>query len=118
MSHIHARSLRAAGHELVMVSDVDAAVAEKFATEWNCSLTGNLTGLLTQKVDLTSVVVPNPYHFPVASAALETGHAVLCEKPITRSREDARALVEKVRKSGRPFFVGYMKRSLVSAGGR
>jgi UDP-glucose 6-dehydrogenase len=27
ISHIHARSLRAVGHEWVMVSDVDAAVA-------------------------------------------------------------------------------------------
>jgi predicted dehydrogenase len=52
-------------------------------------------------VDAVHICTPNALHFPMAKAALEAGKHVLCEKPLTTSVEDARALVAAAARSGR-----------------
>ena len=46
------------------------------------------------------IVTPNHMHFPVAKACLEAGVDVICDKPVTRTLEEALELEQIVKKSG------------------
>ena len=46
------------------------------------------------------IVTPNHMHFPVAKACLEAGVDVICDKPVTRTLEEALELEHIVKKSG------------------
>ena len=58
-------------------------------------------------IEAVVIVTPNHLHYPVACAFLEAGVHVICDKPLTSRLADALALREKVRSSGRLFFVTY-----------
>jgi len=111
ISHFHARALQASNNELVMISDKDQKRAADFAEQYGCAKTSDNAELLAQKVDLVVVCVANYQHFEVAGEVIAAGHAVLCEKPMTRWAEHSRKLVEMAEANGKPFFVDYMKRA-------
>lgn len=46
------------------------------------------------------IVTPNHMHFPVAKAALQAGMDVICDKPVTRTLEEALELEALVKSSG------------------
>lgn len=50
--------------------------------------------LARDDLDAVSVAVPNFLHAPVATAALKRGLHVLCEKPLSRTLEEAEAMVK------------------------
>jgi predicted dehydrogenase len=50
--------------------------------------------LANEDVAAVHICTPNVDHFPQAKAALEAGKAVLCEKPMTTTVDEARQLVE------------------------
>jgi UDP-N-acetylglucosamine 3-dehydrogenase len=60
--------------------------------------------------DLVAVVVPTHLHFEVASHVLNQGIHVLIEKPITRSIEEAHALIELAHQRGALIAVGHIER--------
>lgn len=49
-----------------------------------------------ERIDFVSIVTPNHLHFPIASAFLNAGIHVVCDKPMTSRLEDARRLVKLV----------------------
>ena len=55
------------------------------------------------KVDFVSIVVQNHLHFDVAKTFLEAGFNVICDKPMTRTLEEARALRDIVDETGKIF---------------
>ena len=55
------------------------------------------------KVDFVSIVVQNHLHFDVAKTFLEAGFNVICDKPMTRTLEEARALRDIVDETGQIF---------------
>lgn len=59
------------------------------------------------RVRLVTVATPNSTHFEIASAFLKAGFDVLCEKPLAMTVEDARALVNIAKQSGRICAVNY-----------
>ena len=59
------------------------------------------------RLDLIAIVTPNDTHFPIAKAALEAGFNVLCDKPATLNLEEALALREVVRASGKAYGLTY-----------
>jgi len=78
-----------------------------------------------ERIDFVSIVVPNVAHFPIAKAFLEAGFNVVCDKPMTVSLAQAKALKQVVRKSGKVFvlthnYTGYPMvkeaRSVVASG--
>lgn len=111
ISRLHARAIKAAGFELAIVADPNGKLAAEFGATWNVAWTADTAELLRQKLDLVTIAVPNNHHFDVVKKVMATGHAILCEKPLTRNAAQSKELVERVGRSGRPFFVGYMKRS-------
>jgi predicted dehydrogenase len=54
-------------------------------------------------VEAVSIVTPNHMHAPVANAFLEAGMHVICDKPLTTTLAEAKALRASVERSGRIF---------------
>lgn len=59
------------------------------------------------RLGLVTVATPNVTHFEISKALLEAGFHVLCEKPMTMTVEEGRALVAIAAKSGRICAVNY-----------
>src|SRR5215207_9565303 len=53
-------------------------------------------------LDVISIATPTVLHHEMTLAALETGKAVLCEKPLAADLDSARDMVRAAEKSGRP----------------
>jgi predicted dehydrogenase len=58
-------------------------------------------------IDLVAIVTPNHIHHAAATAFLDAGIHVLCDKPMTTTLDDAVDLVDRVALSGLVFVVAY-----------
>jgi len=76
-------------------------------------------------IDVVAIVTPNHLHTRIATAFLEAGIDVICDKPLASNLADALALAEVVRRTGRLFalthnYSGYpmarQAREMVAAG--
>jgi hypothetical protein len=56
-----------------------------------------------ERIDFVSIVTPNFLHAPVATTFLKAGFHVVCDKPMTLTLKEAKALRETVRKTGKVF---------------
>ena len=56
-----------------------------------------------ERIDFVSIVTPNNLHFPIAGKFLESGFHVVCDKPMTFTVEEARALAALVEATGLVF---------------
>lgn len=79
------------GIESVYVYDKDYEKAKKVAEQYDCLLASSMDALL-DCVDAVSVVVPTKYHFEIAKACIESGKHTLVEKPICKTKDEARQL--------------------------
>ncbi len=61
-------------------------------------------------VDMVLVLTYPDTHAEISIAALEAGKDVLCEKPLTRTEAEARALLDAAAKSGRTLKCGFNHR--------
>lgn len=64
---------------------------ERAVTDWR-------TLIDSSEIDLVSVVTPPSHHLEMATAALDAGKHVLCEKPTALDADQARMLVEAARR--------------------
>ncbi len=78
-----------------------------------------------KRMDFVAVTTPNNWHFPIARDLLQAGFHVMCEKPMTLTVKEAKALRAVVKKSRRVFglmhnYTGYpmvkLARDMVSDG--
>jgi predicted dehydrogenase len=95
--------------ELAYVVDADADVARKTAKKFGCAAASDFREVLG-KVDVASVATPTQFHFEVAHALLSSGIHVLVEKPLTRTIEEADALVAAAEAKGLELRVGHLER--------
>ena len=56
-----------------------------------------------ERIDFVSIVTPNFLHAPVATTFLKHGFHVVCDKPMTLTLKEAKALRATVRQSGKVF---------------
>ena len=77
------------------------------------------------RIDVVAIVTPNHLHGRIATAFLDAGIDVICDKPLTTTLAEALELVQRVRRSGRLFalthnYSGYpmvrQAREMVAAG--
>lgn len=61
--------------------------------------------LADERVHVVYIGTPNDLHLPIASAAMESGKDVVCEKPLARNVAEGRAMLEVARRTGRKLFV-------------
>jgi predicted dehydrogenase len=97
------------GVELYGVVDTIEERSRAIAAELGCRSIVDPVELLAH-VDLVSVVVPTEAHYEVASVCLEAGVHVLVEKPVTRTLEEADALIDSARRRGLVLAVGHLER--------
>lgn len=96
--------------------DVDAARGHAFAAEnyiapersygdYAAMVEGERTR--ADRIDVVAICTPNHTHYPIATAFLETGIDVICEKPMTSTFDDAVALHKLAERTGRFLGVTY-----------
>jgi predicted dehydrogenase len=106
----HARILSTLeGAQLVAVVDTAPDRAAEVAAASGTRALTDFRELLGQ-VDAVTVAVPTGLHRDVALPFLERGIAVLVEKPMARSMDEADELVEAARISGATLGVGHTER--------
>lgn len=54
-------------------------------------------------IDAVAIVTPNHLHAPIATAFLQAGIPVICDKPMTRTAAEAEVLADLIQQSGVPF---------------
>ncbi|MCW8084644.1 Gfo/Idh/MocA family protein [Sabulicella glaciei] len=65
---------------------------------------------LIERSEALIIAAPTPYHFALASRALEAGRHVLVEKPIAATLEEADALIALAARKGLVLMVGQIER--------
>lgn len=93
---------------LVGVVDADAARAQAIASSSGCEVFPDVTALIG-RVDAVSVASPTEVHASLALPLLAAGIDVLVEKPMTRSLDEADALLAAARASGALLAVGHIE---------
>src|SRR5207248_7987776 len=97
MGKVHAENVRRLGNvEVAVVVGSRPETARKFAENAGIAFaTSNLKDVLDNKeIAAVHICTPNVDHFPMSLAAIESGKAVLCEKPLTMTADEARRLVD------------------------
>jgi predicted dehydrogenase len=101
--------------ELAAVCDTDLARAEALAGD-DAPAFGSADAMLADAaLDAVVVATPDFAHREPVMACLEAGKAVLCEKPLATTQDDCEAIVEGVRRTGRPFMVNFGNRHRAAA---
>ena len=80
-----------------------------FAENWGYqSVETDWRALVARKdIDLIDIASPNDTHAEIAIAAAKAGKIVLCEKPLGRTVEEAKAMVDAVESANVPNMVWY-----------
>jgi len=111
--------------QVVAVSDVDTTrreyhrnmVEEFYKTRMEADFKGckgypHFEDLLAREdIDAVVIAVPDHWHAYVAVKACDAGKDVYCEKPLSLTIREARAMVNAARKNDRVFQTGSMQRS-------
>lgn len=66
--------------------------------------------LIKEELDAVYVLTPNKSHASISIAALNSGKHVMCEKPMAKSYEEAKQMVEAAKASGKILNIGYQNR--------
>jgi UDP-N-acetyl-2-amino-2-deoxyglucuronate dehydrogenase len=118
ISPFHAKAIsRHPDAEIVAISDVDVAKADKLASEYSVSRTYQdyQQMLKDEEIDVVSVCVPSGLHGEASIAAAQAGKHVLCEKPLEITANQMTAMIETCRKQQVKLGCVYQRRTLPSA---
>ncbi|MCT1996942.1 Gfo/Idh/MocA family oxidoreductase [Brachybacterium muris] len=106
ISHQHAPGWLEQGADLHCYSH---SGAEAFAQQYGATVHETLDDLLAA-VDVVDVCTPTPSHAEIVHLALDAGCDVVCEKPLTLTVEDSRAVVEHAERAGLHLFPAHVVR--------
>jgi myo-inositol 2-dehydrogenase / D-chiro-inositol 1-dehydrogenase len=101
------------GVAVAAVADLDPDRARRVAGAAGATAHDDWEAMLhTEKLDAVLICTPPMAHRDPCIAAVERGLGVYLEKPVARSRDDANAIREAVRRSNAVVAVGYQYRAL------
>ncbi|WP_280772035.1 Gfo/Idh/MocA family protein [Salipaludibacillus daqingensis] len=66
--------------------------------------------LKDRSIDVVHVCTPNISHSEISIASLEAGKHVMCEKPMAKTAEEGRQMVEAAKRTGKKLTIGYQNR--------
>lgn len=98
---------------VLRVADVDRGRASELAAL--CSAAASVEwreAVSDPGVDAVIVSTPTKFHAEIAIQALEGGKHVLCEKPLARTVEESRRMVEAARRNKRVLMTGFNYRQM------
>jgi predicted dehydrogenase len=112
MADVHARAIRAAGHEVVGISASTPTRSQDAAARMHVRTGFSTWSELVNSpdVDVVHVCTPNNLHVDLSLAAMAAGKAVVCEKPLATTLADASALLEQAGKARTPTAVPFIYR--------
>lgn len=97
--------------QLAIICGITRESTEAAARRFNCRAAENWRHVVVRDdIDAVLVCTPPDIHAEIGIAALRNGKHVLCEKPLCRTLEEARAIIAAVRASGRVFKCGFNHR--------
>jgi predicted dehydrogenase len=100
--------------EMVAFCDIEIKKAEKAAIEYGtpeAAVYKNYKQLLEdESIDVVHVLTPNISHAEISIASMEAGKHVMCEKPMAKSSEEAKLMVETAERTGKKLTIGYNNR--------
>jgi predicted dehydrogenase len=102
MGSVHAHAVRAAGGEVSAIAGSSQASAEAAAAALGARTAAESPEALIARddVDVIHICTPNATHADLARKAIAAGKAVVCEKPLATSVEDARELTDLADRAG------------------
>ena len=92
-----------------MVADVTEELAKDAAARLGYDeYTGNWMDVINNpEVDIVDIVTPNDSHAEIAIAAAKAGKHIISEKPLARTAEEAKTMLEAVQKAGVKHMVAF-----------
>lgn len=95
--------------ELIAVCDTNPDSCREIADKHGVKAVFDYREILDQ-VDAVSIVVPTIYHYQIAKDCLNKGIHVLLEKPMTKTTEQAKELIECSKKTEAKLQIGHIER--------
>ncbi|MBZ4487730.1 Gfo/Idh/MocA family oxidoreductase [Microbacterium sp. cx-55] len=107
-----ARALPRSTHGVLQaVGSTDPDRARAFADEYGAPVAGTYADVLARDdVDAVYIATVHTTHAELSVAALESGKAVLCEKPVSPSLSETMRVLAAAAATGRPFVEAYKYR--------
>ncbi|MBS4177855.1 Gfo/Idh/MocA family protein [Lederbergia citrea] len=101
--------------EITAVCDIVELRADEMAEKYGAQAYTDYEKMLAEAdIEIVSVCTPNYLHAPMSIAALNAGKHVLCEKPMATSQEDALAMIEAAKASGKKLMIAHNQRFVPS----
>ena len=102
------------GVQMVAFCDLIVEKAVKAAAEYGTPDAKVYTDykelLKDESIEVVHVLTPNRSHAEITIDALYAGKHVMCEKPMAKSAEDAKRMVEAAKATGKKLTIGYQHR--------
>ena len=99
---------------LIAFCDIDKEKAIKAAQAYgteDATVYEDYKQLLQDKtIDVVHVLTPNISHAEISIAAMDAGKHVMCEKPMAKTSEEAKQMVEASERTGKKLTIGYNNR--------
>jgi predicted dehydrogenase len=96
-ARVQTPAFREAGLEVVAIAGRDAGKTKEIARELDLQPFDDWRDLVASDLDLVTIVTPPSEHLAMATAALDGGKHVLCEKPTALDAPEAERLVAAAR---------------------
>lgn len=93
-----------------IVEERAVEAAKKFGTEDAKVYTDYKELLADKSIDVVHVCTPNRSHSFITIDSLEAGKHVMCEKPMAKTYEEAKAMLEAAKRTGKKLTIGYQNR--------
>lgn len=93
-----------------IIEEKAQSAAEEFGTEEAKVYTDYKKMLADNTLDVVYVCTPNKSHSYISIDALEAGCHVMCEKPMAKTAEEAKAMLETAKRTGKKLTIGYQNR--------
>jgi predicted dehydrogenase len=107
----HAEAWQLLGHDVVSITDIDAARAQEFASTYGIATVHHdfAEAIADSNVDIVSICLPLAFHAPVTICAARHGKHILCEKPLARTFREAAEMEAAVKAAGVQFGLGLQR---------
>lgn len=96
--------------QIVAVYDPVREKAQALADRVGGEVADDERRLYADDVDIVAIATPTPFHADYCIKAAKAGKHIFCEKPMTRTLQQAEAVVEAVKAAGVTMMVGHVLR--------
>jgi len=111
ISQVHVKALQDLGINITAVCDNKPEPAKAVAKQLNCAAYTCYETMLSQGgFDVIHICLPHYLHAPVSIAALKKGIHAICEKPMSTTVADAKAMIAAAKESGAKLEIIFQNR--------